>query len=281
MANYYCLMAGLPELELSDTQPGYNIAELREQCDQALTPADKKLMFFFYLQWDCANLVKLLKNPEAKIDLQGNFSKDQYTDLMTSARELNFNVHRFPSFMSVFAREYAYNKDKEGYFPEDEMTLAYLQYCLKNCQNKTMRRWYKLTLDINNILTAMIARKQGWNVSDFIKGEGEVQDMIRENKTKDFNLSLEFDFVKDLMKIVEEEDPVKKERMIDTLKWNWLDERVFFNPFSIEALFAYQCKLGIQYRWAKLDPEEGKETFKQIIENLRGEARVPEEFIQK
>ena len=34
------------------------------------------------------------------------------------------------------------------------------------------------------------------------------------------------------------------------------------------------------YRWEKLDPENGKEAFHQIINDLRGEARVPEEFIQ-
>jgi hypothetical protein len=104
--------------------------------------------------------------------------------------------------------------------------------------------------------------------------------MIRENKTKDFDLTHEFDYVKSLVKIVDEEDPVKKEKMIDAFKWLWLDEKTFFNPFSLEAVYAYLCKLEMQYRWAKLDPETGKETFKQIIDNLRGEARVPEEFLK-
>jgi len=46
----------------------------------------------------------------------------------------------------------------------------------------------------------------------------------------------------------------------------------------MEAVFAYLCKLEMQQRWAKLDPEKGKETFRRIIDNLRSEARVPEEF---
>ena len=102
--------------------------------------------------------------------------------------------------------------------------------------------------------------------------------MIRENKTKDFDLSHEYDYVKQLMSIADENDPVRKEKMIDAFKWQWLDENTFFEPFSIESVFAYFCKLEMQYRWAKLDVETGKETFKQIIENLRGEARVPDEF---
>ena len=278
MANYYCMIAGLPDIDLKDTKPGLSIEEMREQCEEVLTPGDRKLLFYFFLHIDCVNLVKLLKNPEAEIDQWGNFSLEQLRDLITSATELNFNVHRYPAFMSIFAREYAFNKDKAGYFPEDEMAYQFLDYAIKTCPNRMMRRWYKLNLDITNILTAMLARSQGWSVGDFIKGEGEVQEMIRENKTKDFNLGLEFDYIPQLMKIVDEKDPVRKEKMIDAFKWIWLDERTFFEPFDMAAVFAYLCKLEMQERWAKLDVEQGKETFQKIIDDLRSEAQVPEEF---
>jgi len=278
MANYYCMIAGLPDIDLKDTKPGFSLEEMREQCEEQLTFQDKKLLFYFFLRFDCVNLVKLLKNPEAEIDQWGNFSLEQLRDLITSATELNFNVHRYPAFMSIFAREYAFNKDKAGYFPEDEMAYQFLDYAIKTCPNRMMRRWYKLNLDITNILTAMLARSQGWSVGDFIKGEGEVQEMIRENKTKDFNLGLEFDYIPQLMKIVDEKDPVRKEKMIDAFKWIWLDERTFFEPFDMAAVFAYLCKLEMQERWAKLDVEQGKETFQKIIDDLRSEAQVPEEF---
>lgn len=278
MANYYCMIAGLPDIDLQDTKPGMSIEDMREQCEEQLTPLDRKLLFYFFLHFDCVNLVKLLKNPEEEIDQWGNFSLDQLRDLITSATEINFNVHRYPAFMSIFAREYAFNKDKAGYFPEDEMAYQFLDYAIRTCPNRMMRRWYKLNLDITNILTAMLARGQGWSVGDFIKGEGEVQEMIRENKTKDFNLTHELDYIPELMKIVDEEDPVRKEKMIDAFKWIWLDERTFFEPFSMEAVFAYLCKLEMQQRWAKLDVERGKETFQKIIDDLRSEAQVPEEF---
>ena len=278
MANYYCMIAGLPDIDLKDTKPGLSIEEMREHCEEQLTANDKKLLFYFFLHFDCVNLVKLLKNPEAEIDQWGNFSLEQLRDLITSATELNFNVHRYPAFMSIFAREFAFNKDKAGYFPEDEMAYQFFDYAIKTCPNRMMRRWYKLNLDITNILTAMLARAQGWSVGDFIKGEGEVQEMIRENKTKDFNLGHELDYIPQLMRIVEEKDPVRKEKMIDAFKWIWLDERTFFEPFDMAAVFAYLCKLEMQQRWAKLDVEQGKETFQKIIDDLRSEAKVPEEF---
>ena len=124
----------------------------------------------------------------------------------------------------------------------------------------------------------MIARKEGWNVADYIQGENDVTDMILNNNTKDFDLSLQYDYVKELMQIVDCDDPVLKEKKIDAFKWTWLDDQTFFDVFSIEAVFAYLCKMEMLDRWERLDPEKGRETFQQIIENLRSEARVPEEF---
>ena len=276
MANYYCMIAGLPDIDLQDTKPGMSLEDMREQCEEQLTEHDKKLLFYFFLHFDCTNLVRLLKNPKASIDQWGNFSLDQLRDLIASAADVNANS--YPAFMSVFARDYSVNKEKAGYFPEDEVTYQFLDYAIRTCPSRMMRRWYKLNLDITNILTGLLARKQGWSVGNFIMGDGEVQEMIRENKTKDFNLGLELDYMPQLMKIIEEEDPVRKEKMIDAFKWIWLDEHTFFEPFSMEAVIAYFCKLEMQQRWAKLNVEQGKETFQKIIDDLRSEARVPEEF---
>ena len=86
------------------------------------------------------------------------------------------------------------------------------------------------------------------------------------------------DYVKELMQIVDEPDPVLKEKRIDAFKWNWLDDQTFFDPFNMDAVFAYFCKLEMLHRWEILDPEQGKETFRKIIDELRGEAKVPDEF---
>ncbi len=282
MGNYYCLMAGLPDIELADTQPGYSLADLREQCEEELNDGDKILLArYFFLRHDCQNLVRLLKDPEAKVDGSGNYSAEQYADLLTSAREMNHNVSRYPAFMSDFAREYPSKKDTKGFYAEDELAYQFLNYAITTCPNDMIRRWHKLNLEVTNFLTAVLARGQGWDPGDYIKGEGEMQEMIRQHNTKDFDLSREHDYIRDLMAIVEEEDPVRKEKLIDAFKWIWLDEETFYNPFSIEAVFAYLCKLEMQYRWANLDVKTGEETFKKIIENLRSEAKVPEEFIRK
>ena len=82
MANYYCMMAGLPDIQLSDAKPLRSIDEMKEECEQTLTPKDKKVLYFFYLKWDCRNIVRLLKNPEAELEMLGNMTAEQYQDLI-------------------------------------------------------------------------------------------------------------------------------------------------------------------------------------------------------
>lgn len=280
MANYYCLMAGVPDISLSEIDNvKITLDEFRQQTDEVITEQDRKLLYYFYLKQDCVNLANMLKNPDCEISRWGNLSKEQLEDLITSARTMNFNVHRYPAFMSIFAREYDYNKDKPNFFPEDIILYEFYQYAMQ-CPNRFIAEWYKLNLDLTNMLTAFIARKYGWNVSDYIYGDNEVNEMIRNNNTKDFDLKNEYDYVVEIMKIVDCGDPVQKEKLIDAFKWNWLDEATFFDVFSIEAVFAYLCKLDMIDRWEKLEPEKGKEEFRKIIETLRSEAKVPQEFVR-
>lgn len=281
MANYYCLMAGLPDVKLSDVRPQYSILQLKEELAEVIESKDEKLLYYFFLRFDCENLVRLLADPDAEIDPRGNLSREQQEDLIRSAREMNFNVHRYPTFMSIFAREYAYNSGRPDWFARDVIMLAYYEYA-RTCPNEMMAEWYQLNLDIQNILTALIARRQGWQLSKYIVGSGEVVETILEHaNAHDFDLGLEFDYVKDLMRCADTEDPVEKERQIDALRWNWLEEKTFMEPFDINAVFSYLARTEMLERWALLDPQQGRERFTQIIENLRGEAKVPEEFIRK
>lgn len=276
MGSYYCLMAGAPDITL-DTRQGQTVMDFKEQLSDIVDKLDEPLLYCFYLRYDCKNLVRLLKDPESELDPRGNLNLEQLQDLITHAKELNFNVHRYPEFMSIFAREYNYNKDKTGWFAEDAMELEYLTYAQK-VKNPMMRQWYSLNLNLSNILTALIARKNGWNVGDYIMGDNEVNEMIRTNHTADFGLGGELDYMSQLMRIVLIEDPVEKERQIDAFKWAWLDDATFFDPFSIEAVFAYLVKLDMLERWERLDVEEGQKTFRSIVENLRKSAQVPDEF---
>ena len=183
-----------------------------------------------------------------------------------------------PKVYQEAARQFQLFQEK-GWLVQDQKEQYYTY--AQTVKNKMMRQWYSMNLNLGNILTALIAKKYGWNVGDYIMGDNEVNEMIRTNRTTDFGLGSELDYMPQLMRIVSTQDPVEKEREIDAFKWAWLDDATFFDPFTIEAVFAYLIKLDMLERWAILDVEEGKKTFRSLIENLRKSAQVPEEFQHK
>ena len=61
MSKYYYLVAGLPELTLEDSKLSYTVADFKTELYPALSEDDKRLIDLFYLQFDNANVLKLLK----------------------------------------------------------------------------------------------------------------------------------------------------------------------------------------------------------------------------
>ena len=279
MANYYNLITGLPDILLDEGRPSYSVSEFRDICNELLTEGDKRIIYYFYLKYDCLNIVKLLKNPEAKIEENGNLTAAQCRELIEQADEMNVEVPcGAPRFLMNFILDYPARKDAPGFFAEDAVLLEYYRYAM-TCEWPKVAAWYELNFNITNILTAYIARNYGWKLENYVLDGNEVsENILKHAQAKDFNLLPILDYVDDIVKIAECEDPVLKEKKIDAFKWIWLDNKTFFEPFSIVSVFAYLCKLDMSERWEKLDAELGRETFTQIVDNLRSEARVPDEF---
>ena len=98
-------MAGLPDISLEDTKAEVSMEDMREAMDEVLSDKDQKIIYYFFLQKDCLNIAELLANPQAQLAERGNMTMEQYVDLYTSATEMNFNVHRYPAFLSEFVRD--------------------------------------------------------------------------------------------------------------------------------------------------------------------------------
>ena len=64
-------------------------------------------------------------------------------------------------------------------------------------------------------------------------------------------------------------DLVAREKKIDLLKWQWLDDNTFFKTFDIESVFAYLLKLEMIERWVVLDKARGEKTFREIVSVMK------------
>ena len=88
----------------------------------------------------------------------------------------------------------------------------------------------------------------------------------------------EVEWLEQLVKISETEELVEREKKIDRLRWNWMEDAIFFDYFTVERIFAFLLKLEMIERWISLDKERGNQLFRSIIESLKNEVQIPAEF---
>lgn len=275
---YYYLVAGLPEVSLEDSKLSYTVADFKTEIYPGLSASDQKLIDLFYLKFDNANVLKLLKDRDASIDIRGNFSADELVEYIAVLKEGGeISPKEFPSYLSVFISDYLNTSVEDTISQEDRLAALYYEYAMK-CGNKFVSSWFEFNLDINNILVAFTSRKYKWDVAANVVGNTEVCEALRTSNARDFGLSGEVDVFESLVKISETVELVEREKKLDTLRWEWMEDAVFFDYFTIERVFAFLLKLEMTERWIALDKEKGNLLFRSIIESLKNEVQIPAEF---
>ena len=278
MTNYYCLVTGLPELSLEDGKLSYTVANFKTEIYPELSKADKKLVDLFYLKFDNRNLLTLLKDKEAAVDTSlGNYSADELLSVIASIKEETAPDKKFPAYFYEFAELYLNTPDEERWGLEDKLHGFYYNHAMKS-GNPFVSAWFELNLDVNNILAAMTARKYKMDVAKVPVGENLVAEALRSSNARDFGLADDLEYFEQLVRINDTVDLVEREKKIDLLKWNWMEDNTFFNYFTIEKIFVFLMKLEMIERWVSLDKEKGNELFRQLIDQLKDEVQIPQEF---
>ena len=275
---YYYLVAGLPELTLEDSKLSYTVDDFKAELYPELSDEDRRLIDLFYLKFDNANVLKLLKDKDAAIDPRGNYSAEELAEFISSLKEGDEIADAvFPSYLSTFISEYFNVAAEDDFLHEDRLAALYYEYAMK-CKNKFVSSWFAFNLTMNNILVALTARKFKMEIAPLIVGDTEVCEALRTSGARDFGLTGEVDFLDQLVKISETEELVEREKKIDQLRWNWMEEATFFNYFTVERLFVFLLQLEMIERWISLDKEKGNQLFRSIIATLKDEVQIPAEF---
>lgn len=286
MGKYYYLIAGLADISLDDDKLPYSVDSFREEICPSLSAGDRKLVELALEQYDRRNLLALLEKDRNGEELtldeatqQGAFTIEQLASLIEAVRAEEPADKCIPEYLYQFVSEYR-SEEWRSYtaFAEDRLSSLFYEYAT-SVRNGFVRDWFRFNLDLNNIQTAMTARKHSLPLQGLIVGDGEVAEALRTSGAKDWGLSQTVGFFDRLAHIQEEQDLTVREREMDMIKWNWLEENTFFHYFTVEKLFAFLVRLDIAGRWFRLDKEKGQEMFRSLIGSLKGEVEVPREFM--
>ena len=73
-----------------------------------------------------------------------------------------------------------------------------------------------------------------------------------------------------LQKIFESNDILSRERGIDDLYWDKIDEITLFDYLNFDKILGVVVKMMIIRRWLILDEETGRAMFKKLVDEVRG-----------
>lgn len=277
MSTYYCLVAGLPDISLDDGKLSYSVVDFKSELYPELSIRDQKLIDLFYLKYDNADLLKLLKNKDAVTEGKGNFSTEELLLLIDTVRDGDTPDKRFPAYLIDFITQYFTLSQEELYRAEDLLASLYFSYGMA-CSNVFIASWFEFNLNLNNILVALAARKYKLEVANVIVGNTSVCEQLRTSNARDFGLNETLEYFETLQRIADIEELVEREKKVDMLKWKWLEDESFFYYFTVERVFVFLMQLEMIERWISLDKEKGHELFRKMIQNLKDEVQIPEEF---
>lgn len=277
MGSYYYLISGLADISLDDSKAALSVDQFRAEVFDSLSAADRKLMDLLLLENDCRNLLSAVAADSAQ-DYKGLFSAEQLEELIVSVKQQYKCPEGIPQFMYRFVQEYQDETWREyASLPEDRLWSLFYDYAMQT-DNKFVSSWYSFNLDVNNIQTAITARKYGLDMQKVIVGQNETAHALRTSGARDWGLSQELDYFDDVVRLLEEDDLAQRERKFDMLRWRWLEDNTFFNYFTVERLFSYMVRLGMVERWTSLDREKGQQLFRELIGTLKDQTEVPAEF---
>ena len=73
-----------------------------------------------------------------------------------------------------------------------------------------------------------------------------------------------------LQSILEGKDILARERGIDDLYWDKIDELTLFDYLNFDKILGMTVKMMIIRRWLVLDEAKGREMFKRLVDEVRG-----------
>ena len=136
-------------------------------------------------------------------------------------------------------------------------------------RNKFLREYFRFDLNLRNAkvryLNAQLGREPEQDVMTGEDPEAEDVDIDGFRFTGgEFEEALKVDA------ILSGTDLVAREKALDDLLWDKIDNLAIFHYFDVEAVLAYIAKLHIVTRWLNLDEEVGRDVFRRLLKDVRG-----------
>ena len=150
-----------------------------------------------------------------------------------------------------------------GYL-EENLNIGFYETALTH-SNSFIRDYFRFDLNVRNAKVKYLNKALGRAADKDMLVFPEDADQAVLDAAEE-----EFEEASDLETILNSGDILSRERGIDDLMWEKIDNLTTFNYFDINTILGFITKLNIVARWYKLDEQTGREMFKKLVDEIRG-----------
>ncbi len=123
-------------------------------------------------------------------------------------------------------------------------------------KNRFVREWSAFDLDLRNTTVAYLNDSLG-------RAKGQDQILLEGREDAEFPEQSAAE------SILRGTDILKRERGLDELRWQKINEITLMDYFDLEIILGFVAKLKIIDRWLQLDPDSGRALFRRLVEDIR------------
>ncbi len=271
---YICLVAGLNEYTLGADAKGFDLEALLEEVFDEFDKGDAALVRLLYGYYDCENIAAAYSSRSNHNKL-GRLSRESVEALIAGDESGEENpMDSLPEEVARVVELYTSRESRDvsetSQSFERALFGAYYAACARS-KSRLLREWSEADRNLRNVAAAITARDAGRSVDEVVVGEGGVVDQLTRSSAADFGLRGELSYIDAVIGAVSDEpNLVEKERRIDMVRWEVVEELMEGEYFSADYVLGYLVKVNIVARWRELDPRRGAEIFAKLMEELSG-----------
>lgn len=140
-------------------------------------------------------------------------------------------------------------------FDSDSLDAEFYRTTLAS-KNRFIAGYFGYDLDVRNCRVAYLNKALG-------RPEGQDLLVLDEDEPR------EFEDLEKVNAVLEGSDILERERGLDDIMWERIDELTLMEVFTLDQILGFVAKLQIVARWLRLDPQTGRELFRQLVEEIR------------
>lgn len=254
---YYFLASRLPDLEIGQ-QPDLSWEEFLFLLETNLTERDLEWVRVLRFYFDLQNLRRFWLNEP--LDPRGNYS-------IVSLEEGLLKEDEFPEYVYLFLDKYAHQDDRLRHF--SELVAAYFQQPYAHAP-QFIQDYIAFERQLRLILVGFRAHALNRDLATELQNEDPDDPLVAQLMAHKDAKSVEppegFEGLKNLFEH-HGDDPLDLYQGLANYRFQWIEERLNAEMFSIDRILGYTIQLNMVLQWLELDQQKGQKLIDTMLKD--------------